>query len=101
MGTVFKARQPGLDRIVALKVLPPKIASNDPAFIDRFIREARVSAKLNHPNIVQGIEVGLDGPTRLYYFAMEYIDGPTVRQVLNWEKRIEERRALEIHAGRR
>jgi serine/threonine-protein kinase len=99
MGTVFKARQPALDRIVALKVLPPRIASQDPAFIDRFIREARVSAKLNHPNIVQGIEVGMDGPTRLYYFAMEYIDGPSVRDVLNRLKRIEERRALEIALG--
>jgi serine/threonine-protein kinase len=99
MGTVFKARQPGLDRLVALKVLPPRIASHDPAFIDRFIREARVSAKLNHPNIVQGIAVGQDAVTKLYYFAMEFIDGPTVKQVLGWQKRIEERRALEIILG--
>ena len=53
MGSVFKARQISLDRVVALKILPPRIAK-DRTFVERFIREARVSAKLNHSNIVQG-----------------------------------------------
>src|SRR3954470_23904820 len=82
MGAVLKARQVSLDRIVALKILPPKIAMKDPVFVERFFREARVSAKLNHPNIVQGIEVGQDEASGLYYFAMEYIDGPTLRQIM-------------------
>jgi serine/threonine protein kinase len=56
MGAVFKARQKSLDRIVALKVLPPGIAK-DHVFIERFVREARSSAKLNHPNVVGGIDV--------------------------------------------
>ena len=93
MGAVLKARQVSLDRIVALKVL---IAQKDPVFIERFFREARVSAKLNHPNIVQGIEVGQDERSGLYYFAMEYIDGPTLRQMMKKEGVFEERRALEI-----
>src|SRR6516162_1252714 len=50
MGAVYKARQPGLDRLVAVKILPPQ-AGADPGFTERFTREARALAKLNHPNI--------------------------------------------------
>src|SRR5271154_6339792 len=52
MGMVYKARQPNLNRIVALKILSPEL-SGDPAFAERFSREARALAKLNHPGIVQ------------------------------------------------
>ena len=82
MGAVFKARQISLDRIVALKILPPSLA-RDETFIGRFQREARVSAKLNHPNIVQGIAVGKDEPSGLWYFAMEFVDGPSLKTVLD------------------
>jgi serine/threonine protein kinase len=99
MGTVLKARQISLDRVVALKVLPPKIAQKEPAYVERFIREARTSAKLNHPNIVQGIEVGKDEATGLYFFAMELIDGPTVKALLKQQRVLEEKRALEIALG--
>src|SRR5215475_382410 len=51
MGAVYKARRPGLDRLVALKILPPSAAS-DPGFAERFNREARALARLSHPNIV-------------------------------------------------
>src|SRR5262245_36494445 len=51
MGAVYKARQVKLDRLVALKILPPE-AGRDPAFAERFAREARALAKLNHPHIV-------------------------------------------------
>jgi serine/threonine protein kinase len=95
MGTVFQARQTSLDRIVALKVLPPSVAKNA-AFIERFQREARASAKLNHPNIVQGIDVGRDEATGLWYFAMEYVDGPSLLQILREEKVLPEERALKI-----
>jgi|GEM_PF-546908 len=95
MGTVFKARQKSLDRIVALKILPPSIAKNT-KFIERFQREARSSAKLNHPNIVQGIDVGKDEATGVWYFAMELIDGPTLLHLLDEQRVIPERRALEI-----
>ena len=95
MGTVFRARQKSLDRIVALKILPPSVAK-DATFIDRFQREARASAKLNHPNIVQGIDVGKDAASGYWYFAMEYVEGPSLRKMLDEQKTIPETRALEI-----
>lgn len=95
MGAVYKARQKALDRIVALKILPPDIAA-DEQFIERFKREAQTSAKLNHPNIVQGIDVGRDEATKLWYFAMEFVDGPSLQKILNAEKTLAENRVLEI-----
>jgi predicted Ser/Thr protein kinase len=79
MGVVYKARQRGLDRLVALKVLPPELA-RDPAFAERFAREARALARLNHPNIVTIFDLGRSGP--LYYFLMEFVDGVNLRQLL-------------------
>jgi serine/threonine protein kinase len=79
MGAVYKARQTKLDRLVALKVLPPEVA-RDPAFAERFTREARSLARLNHPNIVTVHDFGdVDG---LYYFTMEYVDGRSLRDLL-------------------
>jgi predicted Ser/Thr protein kinase len=79
MGAVYKARQPSLDRLVAVKVLPPE-AANDPAFLERFQREARALARLSHPHIVAVHDVGqADG---LCYFIMEYVDGVNLRHLL-------------------
>ena len=80
MGAVYLARQKALDRLVALKILPPAVRQ-DPAFAERFTREAKVLAKLSHPNIVTLYEFGVaDG---LYYFLMEYVEGVNLRQLLN------------------
>lgn len=95
MGTVFKARQLGLDRTVALKVISPQAALNA-AFTARFQREARASAKLNHPHIVQGIAAGQDEATGLWYFAMEFVAGPTLLSILKDLGVLPETRALEI-----
>ncbi len=78
MGAVYRARQPGLDRLVALKILPPRTGT-DPGFADRFAREARALAKLSHPNIVAVYDFGQTGG--LHYFIMEYIEGPNLRQL--------------------
>ena len=79
MGAVYKARQPKLDRLVAVKILPPEVA-RDPGFRERFSREARSLARLNHANIVTIFDFGeTDG---LYYFTMEYVNGKNVRQLL-------------------
>ena len=78
MGAVYKARQPGLDRLVALKILPAGVAG-DPGFADRFNREARALARLQHPRIVGVHDFGIAGG--LHYLLMEYVDGPNLRQV--------------------
>ena len=79
MGAVYKATQPGLDRLVAVKNLPPEV-SQDPAFAERFNREARALAKLNHPNIVGIYDFGQAGA--YCYFVMEYVDGVNLRQAM-------------------
>ena len=79
MGFVFKARQPHLDRFVALKLLPDKLAK-DALFAERFNREGRVLARLNHPNIVSVYDFGQAGG--FYYLAMEYVDGVNLRQAM-------------------
>jgi tRNA A-37 threonylcarbamoyl transferase component Bud32 len=92
MGAVYKARQKQLDRIVALKILPPDIG-HDAAFTERFTREARALAKLNHPGIVTLYEFGqADG---LFFFLMEFVDGVNLRQLLH-SSRISPREALAI-----
>lgn len=93
MGTVYMARQLSLDRIVAVKILAPFLQKN-PKFISRFIREAKVLARLNHSNIVQCIDVGNSDGT--YYMAMEYCDGPTVLEILRRGGRMDEDRATRI-----
>jgi len=115
MGAVYKAREKQLDRLVALKILPPGIGREDSlakSFAQRFAREAQAMAKLSHPNIVtihsfgsrllatggqggsRGMGVppldatahGPDAPAaspELYYFIMEYVDGLSLRQLLD------------------
>src|ERR1022692_211706 len=92
MGAVYKARQRQLDRVVALKILPPGIG-DDPAFAERFAREAKALAKLNHPGIVTIYDFGrADG---LFFFFMEFVDGVNLRQLLH-AGRISPREALAI-----
>jgi tRNA A-37 threonylcarbamoyl transferase component Bud32/type II secretory pathway pseudopilin PulG len=79
MGFVFKARQPKLDRFVALKILPASLAA-DPAFAERFTREGRVLARLSHPNIVAIHDFGL--ANGLFYLVMEFVDGVNLRQAM-------------------
>ncbi|MGA2240571.1 MAG: DUF4019 domain-containing protein [Verrucomicrobiota bacterium] len=111
MGAVYKARQKELDRIVALKILPPGIG-RDAAFAGRFAREAKALAKLNHPGIVTLYEFGHvessagvppasgSQPSTLkvqplYFFLMEFVDGVNLRQLLH-AGRIAPREALAI-----
>lgn len=72
MGSVYLARQVNLERVVALKVMSKELA-RDQAFVERFKREARVLAKLDHPHIVRCYDLGEDQGR--YYLAMEFVDG--------------------------
>lgn len=75
MATVYLATQISLDRMVAIKILPQKFTSNED-FVARFYAEGKAAAKLNHPNIVQAIDVNHSG--EYHYFVMEFVDGRTV-----------------------
>lgn len=79
MGAVYKARQRQLGRIVAVKILPPEVG-RDPAFAERFSREARALAQLHHQNIVGVYDFGQTGS--LFYFLMEYVDGANLRELI-------------------
>jgi predicted Ser/Thr protein kinase len=92
MGMVFKARQPRLDRFVALKILPVE-SQQHPSFAERFGREAKALAKLNHPGIVNIYDFGQTD--QYYYFVMEYVDGMNLRHLLH-NQPLEPRQALEL-----
>ncbi len=93
MGTVYLSHQITLDRPAALKILAESYANNA-EFVALFIKEARAAAKLNHPHIVQAYAVGEDDG--LLYFAMENIDGETMKDVLEREGVIPVDQALNI-----
>ena len=93
MGAVYKARQLTLNRVVALKILPPHLAQDD-HFIERFHREAEAMAKLEHPNIVQVYTKGEETERNIYFFAMEYVNGWNLdvylrHNQLSWHRKVE------------
>ena len=93
MGAVYKARQKQLDRTVALKILPPQVG-RDEAFAERFTREARSLAKLNHPHIVTVHDFG-HTESGLYYFIMEFVEGTDLRRlILNGKQSAKEALAI-------
>ena len=92
MGVVYKARQNNLGREVAVKLLSGKLM-DDPAFAERFSREARAMAMLNHPNIISIYDFGQRGAW--YYLVMEYVDGLNLRQLIQQTK-IEPAEAMQI-----
>ena len=93
MGAVYKARQVSMDRLVALKLLPGTLA-RDPALVARFRREAQVTAKLDHANIIRGIAVGEESGQ--HYFAMELVVGTSVENMLEEKQRLDIPEALDI-----
>lgn len=93
MGVVFKARQNSVNRIVAIKILLDGLAQNK-EFIRRFEREAQIAAKLSHNNIVNAIDAGEAGGR--YFFVMEFVEGPTIKDFLDKNKVFEEKDAVRI-----
>ncbi len=79
MGFVYRARQPRLERDVALKILPQHLAAH-PGFAERFAREGKLLAKLNHPSIVSIFDFGESGG--YFYLLMEFVDGVNLRQAM-------------------
>jgi serine/threonine protein kinase len=79
MGWVYRVRQRGLERLAALKIMAPGLAT-DPAFVERFTREGQALARLQHPNIVSVYDFGETGG--FCWLLMEYVDGVNLRQVM-------------------
>ncbi|MCX4822503.1 Stk1 family PASTA domain-containing Ser/Thr kinase [Streptomyces sp. NBC_01142] len=93
MATVYRAVDTRLDRVLALKVMHPALAT-DASFVERFIREAKSVARLAHPNVVGVFDQGAEGA--YVYLAMEYVAGCTLRDVLRERGALQPRAALDI-----
>jgi len=93
MAVVYKARQLSLNRMVAIKILPKRFSEN-PEYVERFYKEGQAAGRLNHPNIVQAIDVGEAGG--YHYFVMEYVEGKTIADDLAEGNVFEEAEALDI-----
>jgi hypothetical protein len=95
MGVVYRAEQRSLGRTVALKVIRPQIADSDD-YRSRFLREARLAAAVDHPNVVTVFEVGEQAG--LLYLAMQWVDGTDLRALLDAQHRLAPDRAVRIGA---
>jgi hypothetical protein len=95
MGVVYRARDGDLDRIVALKVIAPELASDD-GFRARFVREARVTAQLDHPNVIPVYDAGEDGG-RLY-IAMRWVEGTDLGRLIHEQGPLVPKHAAELVA---
>jgi serine/threonine protein kinase len=93
MGTVYRAEQRSLGRIVAFKVLSPSLVW-DKEFIDRFMHEVRAAARLVHPNIVRALDCGQE--EQIYYFVMEFMSGGSLEEKIDREGRIAPDRAVHM-----
>ena len=95
MGDVYKAHDQKLDRIVAIKILKSEY-NNDNNFIRKFKRESLAAASISHPNIVSIYDVGSEEllDDKVHYIVMEFIDGRTLKEIINEEGSISEKRAL-------
>ncbi|MBI2194101.1 MAG: protein kinase [Planctomycetes bacterium] len=93
MGTVYEAVEDGLKRRVALKVLSKELM-DDPAYLDRFRREAKAAAVLNHPNIVTVYEI--DEDSGYFFYSMEFVDGMSLQKRLDVEGHLSIPEALRI-----
>ena len=93
MAVVYKANQISLNRTVAIKVLPRRFSEN-PEYVQRFYKEGQAAGKLNHPNIVQAIDVGEAGG--YHYFVMEFVEGKTIADDISSGHIFGEQEAIEI-----
>jgi len=93
MGAVYLGYHPGLDMKVAVKLLPDLFVGRK-ELVERFLREARLSGKLQHPNIVRTLDVGYQNG--VYYLVMEYVEGVDAQRLLSHEGRFSPMRAINI-----
>jgi len=94
MGSVYLGKHQTLDIPLAVKLLPKHIDLKDPEYSQRFFREARIAARMRHPNLVQVHDSGVEDG--YYYLVMDYVDGPTCREEVEQQGRLDWQRAIEI-----
>jgi serine/threonine-protein kinase len=95
MGSVYHARQLSLDRSVAIKVMPAELARNK-NFIQRFEREAKSLARINHPNILHIYDFGEESALGIYFMIIEFVDGKDLGEVLRTRETISQEEMLDI-----
>jgi serine/threonine-protein kinase len=94
MGVVYRAKHVQTGQDVALKILLKRFY-DDPDYLERFYREAQASAQLNSPYLIRAIEAG-KSKEGYHFFAMEYVDGETVQAILDRDRTMPEKRAIEV-----
>ena len=94
MGSVWLSEHPGLAIPVAVKILDPELAAEDPDYRDRFIKEGKLAASINHQNVVRIIDAGNDGP--IHYLVMELIDGADAKQLVEHRGALPVEEVLEL-----
>lgn len=97
MGAVYRGIQVSLERVVAIKILPPQVCELDPSFAQRFKQEAKAMARLNHPSIISVYDFG-EMEDGTLYFVMEFIEGKDVAQMVTRQGRLSSKQAMAITA---
>ena len=98
LGAVYLARHELLDTLYAIKVLYPDVATKNPNYVKRFLREAKLSTRIRHPNLVAVHDCGRDNERNLYYLVMDYIPGGDLRQAMAFTGKFEPAKAVKIVA---
>lgn len=96
LGAVYLVRNELLGTVSAMKVLFPGVVQEDPDYVKRFIREAKIATRIRHPNLVAVHDCGLDEERGLYYLVMDYVSGGDLRQALAFAGRFSPERAAEV-----
>ena len=96
LGAVYLARHELMDQQFAIKILYPNVAREKPEYVRRFVREARIAAKISHPNLVSVHNVGYDNIKDVYFLVMDYVDGSDLRTAIAMGGAMDPREALRI-----
>ena len=96
LGTVWLARHHMLDTLFAVKVLDPDVAEEQPDYVKRFVREAKLATKIRHPNLVAVHDAGYDAAKGVYFLVMDYVKGDTLRDVIAFGGAQPEKEAVRI-----
>lgn len=96
LGAVYLVRHEMLDTLFALKVLFPNVAKENPSYVKRFLREAKIATRIRHPNLVAVHDCGFDEERSLYYLVMDYVSGGDLRQAIAFAGHFDPDRAVEV-----